>query len=267
MNTPNEWAKLLQAVVRAKIAATGTITLDDFYTIVMRIQDEAMRAHPAKGSSIHNELNALGIPQYDEKQHPLTALDRLRLLVMGYKDRLGDADDRADKADNHYQYLMNIIGCTLDGSTPILLPDEPEVNKLLEAIRKALSHKIVDVDFEVEPIEGAWWMVFNPYPRGRKPEIRHTSRGVAIEEAKRLAAKEGNKVHVLEKVFTAQPPPKPAEIKAQVWCDHIKWGQYWHMGDFEFKPGWVIQLNGVEFPVPDDWVHCPINHCNAERPF
>jgi len=50
-----------------------------------------------------------------------------------------------------------------------------------------------------------WWMVFNSFPRGMKPQTRHDTFKEAHEEAQRIANKERNKVHVLEKVATCYP--------------------------------------------------------------
>ena len=51
-----------------------------------------------------------------------------------------------------------------------------------------------------------WYVVFNPYVRGKKPTMRHETKQGAIDEAKRISAIEGKKIHVLELVGTARPP-------------------------------------------------------------
>ena len=282
--------------------------------VIARAQLDALRVGRSQNTScgcrvqvfsdelekVNAELHSLGIPWVDSDGKTIpTTVDRLRVLVKGYKDRLEQANERTDEADRHYRYLMTMLKGIAD---EVLVPsinnkatqfDEPEVQAVFSKIRllRNKCNQLIgtvallradaqagvelanaggqpsDPDFEVEPIEEAWWMVFNPYPRGRKPEIRHPSKDVAIEEAKRLAAKEGNKFHVLEKIWTAQPPPKPAETKAPVWCDHIKWGKH-QQGDQIYEMDWIISIGeGFCARVPQEWVHCPVNHCNAERPF
>lgn len=55
-----------------------------------------------------------------------------------------------------------------------------------------------------------WWMVFNPYPEGHKPEIRHESFGEAQKEAARVSQLTGKKIHVLKLVGTMHPPQQPS---------------------------------------------------------
>jgi len=78
-----------------------------------------------------------------------------------------------------------------------------------------------------DEVTNPWWMVFNPYPKGRKPEYRHACLSEAKAEAQRVSNKNGKKCHVLAKVFTAQPTP-PAVPVSPFGCgtigDHSKVG-------------------------------------------
>ena len=54
-----------------------------------------------------------------------------------------------------------------------------------------------------------WYVVFNPYPRGKKPMVRHESLEEAKAEAMRVCDRERCKVHVLQLIGTAYPPEQP----------------------------------------------------------
>lgn len=58
---------------------------------------------------------------------------------------------------------------------------------------------------KVPVVPTVWWCVFNPYPTGKKPLVRHETKEAAVSEAQRLAHKEGRKMHVLRCEGTAYP--------------------------------------------------------------
>ena len=60
-----------------------------------------------------------------------------------------------------------------------------------------------------------WYMVFNPYPDGKKPTIRHESLNEAEIESFRVATLTGKKCHVLKCIGTAYPPETMAVYKAR----------------------------------------------------
>ena len=75
----------------------------------------------------------------------------------------------------------------------------------------------------VEPVgePEKWWMVYNPYPNGKKPVYRHGTFESARVECVRVANLNQQKCHVLEKVFTATPTPKPEPAPKRLYnCDH-----------------------------------------------
>lgn len=55
-----------------------------------------------------------------------------------------------------------------------------------------------------------WYMVFNPYPDGKKPTVRHETLRSATIEAERVCLLTGKKIHVLKIVGTMHPPKMPA---------------------------------------------------------
>ena len=57
-----------------------------------------------------------------------------------------------------------------------------------------------------------WWMVYNPYPDGGKPTVRHDSQPEAVIEAKRVCLKIKKKVHVLKVIGTVYPPTSKPEF-------------------------------------------------------
>ena len=57
-----------------------------------------------------------------------------------------------------------------------------------------------------------WWMCFNPYPEGDKPQVRHACHLEAQAEAARLCVKTGRKIHVLKCVGTYHPPQIPQPV-------------------------------------------------------
>jgi hypothetical protein len=57
-----------------------------------------------------------------------------------------------------------------------------------------------------------WWMVFNPYPEGKKPTVRHETLHSAKVEAERISMSTGRKIHILELYGTYVPPSKLAEF-------------------------------------------------------
>lgn len=132
------------------------------------------------------------------------------------------------------------LACIASEIPPTVAPDRV-LRVRVACYIASLKKRIADLETHKHFGDNPWWMVYNPFPNGKKPVVRHDSFLAAQQECQRVANLTDQKCHVLEKVATCEPAQKPAPEKPRLYdCDC-----------WQYEPG----NRGV---LSNNWVHYEI---------